>query len=153
MEDDADMRWLLRKVLVQEGYSVIARATGKGALAALRRVHLDLILLAMTLPDMSGLRVVRRARRIHPRWEADPMNPDISPSELCIWGVSSRAAKKTPLTSPLPTTGGRGIGRGAPRFSGFVVTRNGHALFGMRRGFRDRPLRTAEETVRWVRGV
>lgn len=66
VEDDRDMRWLLRNVLVQEGYSVIARATGKGALAALRRVHLDLILLAMTLPDMSGLRVVRRARRIHP---------------------------------------------------------------------------------------
>ena len=67
VEDDPDMRWLLRNVLLQEGCSVISRATGKGALAALRRVHLDLILLAMTLSDMSGLRVVRRARRIHPR--------------------------------------------------------------------------------------
>jgi len=66
VEDDPDMRWLLRNVLLQEGCSVISRATGKGALAALRRVHLDLILLAMTLSDMSGLRVVRRARRIHP---------------------------------------------------------------------------------------
>ncbi|MBI3121846.1 MAG: response regulator, partial [candidate division NC10 bacterium] len=67
VEDDRDMRWLLRNVLVQEGCSVITRATGKGALAALHRVRLDLILLPMTLPDMSGLRVVRRARRIHPR--------------------------------------------------------------------------------------
>jgi DNA-binding response OmpR family regulator len=67
VEDDRDMRWLLRNVLLQEGCSVISRATGKGALAALRRVHLDFILLAMTLPDMSGLRVVRSARRIHPR--------------------------------------------------------------------------------------
>jgi DNA-binding response OmpR family regulator len=66
VEDDRDMRWLLRNVLLQEGWSVISRATGKGALAALRRVHLDLILLPMTLPDMSGLRVVRRARRTHP---------------------------------------------------------------------------------------
>ncbi len=66
VEDDRDMRWLLRNVLLQEGWSVISRATGKGALAALRRVHLDLILLPMTLPDMSGLRVVRRARRTRP---------------------------------------------------------------------------------------
>jgi DNA-binding response OmpR family regulator len=76
VEDDPDMRWLLRNVLLQEGCSVISRATGKGALTALhpacrggagRRVRLDLIVLPMTLPDMSGLRVVRRARRIHPR--------------------------------------------------------------------------------------
>ena len=66
VEDDRDMRWLLRNVLLQEGWSVISRATGKGALAALRQVHLELILLPMTLPDMSGLRVVRRARRTHP---------------------------------------------------------------------------------------
>lgn len=67
VEDDRDMRWLLRNVLLQEGCVVISRATGKGALAALHRVRLNLILLPMTLPDMSGLRVVRRARRIHPR--------------------------------------------------------------------------------------
>ena len=67
VEDDRDMRWLLRNVLLQEGCSVITRATGNAALTALHRVHLDLILLPMTLPDMSGLRVVRRARRIHPR--------------------------------------------------------------------------------------
>jgi len=67
VEDDRDMRWLMRNVLIREGCSVIARATGKGAIAALHRVRLDLILLPMTLPDMSGLRVVRSARRIHPR--------------------------------------------------------------------------------------
>lgn len=67
VEDDRDMRWLLRNVLIQEGCSVITRATGKGAIAALHRVRLDLILLPMTLPDMSGLRVIRSARRIHPR--------------------------------------------------------------------------------------
>jgi DNA-binding response OmpR family regulator len=66
VEDDPDMRWLLRNVLLQEGWSVISRATGKGALTALHRICLNLILLPMTLPDMSGLRVVRRARRTHP---------------------------------------------------------------------------------------
>jgi len=66
VEDDPDMRWLLRNVLLQEGWSVISRATGKGALTALHRIRLNLILLPMTLPDMSGLRVVRRARRTHP---------------------------------------------------------------------------------------
>ncbi len=66
VEDDPDMRWLLRNILLQEGCSVIARATGRGALAALQRVRLGLILLPMTLPDMSGLRVVRQARRTLP---------------------------------------------------------------------------------------
>jgi CheY-like chemotaxis protein len=67
VEDDRDMRWLLRNVLRREGCSVITRATGKGALTALRRGRPGLILLPMTLPDMIGLRVVRHARRLHPR--------------------------------------------------------------------------------------
>lgn len=66
VEDDRDMRWLLRSILLQEGCSVTTRATGKGALTALHRTRPQLILLPMTLPDMSGLRVVRRARRTHP---------------------------------------------------------------------------------------
>ncbi len=66
VEDDRDMRWLLGNVLRREGCSVITRATGKGALTALLRVRPGLLLLPMTLPDMSGLRVVRRARRMHP---------------------------------------------------------------------------------------
>ena len=66
VDDDRDMRWLLQRVLEQEGFSVIARATGKAALASLGRRRPALLLLAMTLPDMSGLRVVRGARRIHP---------------------------------------------------------------------------------------
>lgn len=66
VDDDRDLRWLLQRVLEQEGFSVVPHATGKAALVSLRRRRPALLLLAMTLPDMSGLRVVRGARRAHP---------------------------------------------------------------------------------------
>jgi two-component system alkaline phosphatase synthesis response regulator PhoP len=62
VEDDATLRQALRFNLTREGYDVVTAATGEGGLDAARSDRLDLILLDVMLPGMSGVEVLRVLR-------------------------------------------------------------------------------------------
>jgi len=59
VEDDEDIQELIRYNLAQEGYRLIAAASGEEALRLARRQPPDLILLDLMLPKMDGLEVCR----------------------------------------------------------------------------------------------
>lgn len=63
VEDDRALRQVLSFNLSQEGYDVAVAVDGASALAAARDRQLDLILLDLMLPAMSGLEVLRVIRR------------------------------------------------------------------------------------------
>lgn len=62
VEDEADIRELLRYSLTQEGYAVEEAADGAEALERITRRAPDLVLLDLMLPRMSGLELCRRLR-------------------------------------------------------------------------------------------
>ena len=62
VEDEEDIRELLKYNLEKEGYQVFGAATGEEALQAVRRRRPDLILLDLMLPDIDGLEVCRRIK-------------------------------------------------------------------------------------------
>jgi len=62
VEDEEDIRELLKYNLEKEGYQVFGVATGEEALHAVRARRLDLILLDLMLPGIDGLEVCRRIR-------------------------------------------------------------------------------------------
>jgi phosphate regulon transcriptional regulator PhoB len=62
VEDEADIRELLRYSLVQEGYTVEEAADGAEALDRVTRRAPDLVMLDLMLPRMSGLELCRRLR-------------------------------------------------------------------------------------------
>jgi CheY-like chemotaxis protein len=57
VEDDADVRDLLRRMLEPEGYTVVAAEDGRAALARLRDVSPSL------MPEMDGFEFVAELRR------------------------------------------------------------------------------------------
>ncbi|CDK98773.1 putative DNA-binding response regulator in two-component regulatory system with EnvZ [Magnetospirillum gryphiswaldense MSR-1 v2] len=59
IEDDADIRNLVRTVLEGYGYEVQAFGSGRDARAAIRRQAPELCLVDLGLPDMDGLTLVR----------------------------------------------------------------------------------------------
>lgn len=59
IEDDADIRALVRSVLEGYGFEVVGLGTGREARAAIRRQPPDLCLVDLGLPDMDGLTLVR----------------------------------------------------------------------------------------------
>jgi DNA-binding response OmpR family regulator len=66
VDDDADMRSLLRRMLESEGYQVAERDRGTHALDALRAGPIDLVILDKEMPGVSGLDLLPLLRREFP---------------------------------------------------------------------------------------
>ena len=62
VEDEPDIRHLLRHYLQRAGYEVITASTGAAAFQVARTAQPDLITLDMQLPDSSGLTVLERLK-------------------------------------------------------------------------------------------
>ena len=70
VDDDPDIRSICRRCLEQVGYRVSEAEDAEGALAAVREVSPDVILMDITMPGMDGLECTRRLK-------ADPATRDI----------------------------------------------------------------------------
>ncbi|TMA38243.1 MAG: response regulator [Deltaproteobacteria bacterium] len=62
VEDDADNRRIVAKVLTGEGYEVIEVATGAEAVAAVHQQRPDLIIMDLALPGIDGWEASRRIK-------------------------------------------------------------------------------------------
>jgi DNA-binding NtrC family response regulator len=85
VEDDPEMRDLLRKVLEKEGYQVSVAADSREATASLSRISFDLVVTDMLMPDDGGLELLQVIR------EARPSLPVIIITAFGDWGSYSRA--------------------------------------------------------------
>jgi len=63
VDDEEDILELVRYNLTKEGFQVECALSGEEALAKLKELHADLILLDLMLPGMDGLEVCRRIKR------------------------------------------------------------------------------------------
>jgi DNA-binding response OmpR family regulator len=62
IEDDADIRQLLRALLGREGYVVTEAANGRDGLRAFHEHRPDIVILDVGLPDIDGWQVLERIR-------------------------------------------------------------------------------------------
>ncbi len=65
VEDDPEMRDLLRKVLAKEGYRISVADDGREAFALLAREAFDLVVTDMLMPRDGGLELLEAVRRSH----------------------------------------------------------------------------------------
>jgi two-component system, NtrC family, sensor kinase len=72
VDDDAEVRQLLRRMLESEGYAVVEAENGRVALERLRGEPPSLILLDLMMPEMDGFEFVAELRR-HEDWRAIPI--------------------------------------------------------------------------------
>ena len=63
VEDDDGNRLLVRRVLEEQGYAVVAVADGPSALRAITELSFDLVVLDLGLPGLGGLEVLAAIRR------------------------------------------------------------------------------------------
>ncbi|MBW8863025.1 MAG: sigma-54-dependent Fis family transcriptional regulator, partial [Acidobacteria bacterium] len=64
VDDERSMRELLAIVLRREGYEVLLAENGRGAIDMLEREPVDLLISDIKMPDLSGVEVLRAAKRI-----------------------------------------------------------------------------------------
>jgi GAF domain-containing protein/CheY-like chemotaxis protein len=72
VDDDAEVRQLLRRMLDSEGFAVVEAENGRVALERLRSDPPSLILLDLMMPEMDGFEFVTELRR-HEGWRAIPV--------------------------------------------------------------------------------
>jgi two-component system, NtrC family, response regulator PilR len=66
IDDEQSMREFLEIMLEREGYQVTMAANGKNALTEISRTDFDLLLCDIRLGDISGLEVLKAAKKKHP---------------------------------------------------------------------------------------
>lgn len=66
VEDDPEIRRLVRDLLVQEGFTIEVAEDGKAMDAVLQRTRPDLMILDLMLPGEDGLAICRRLRTSNP---------------------------------------------------------------------------------------
>jgi two-component system response regulator AtoC len=66
VDDEESIRRNLKTYLVSQGFNVEIAADGKSGLEICRSRHVDLVLLDLKLPDMSGLEVLTQIKAISP---------------------------------------------------------------------------------------
>src|SRR6476619_5545310 len=71
-DDETDIRNILRRLLLSEGFCVCEAGNGIEALAAAEHCDIDLVLLDITMPRMSGTEAVRELRA-NPRHASTPI--------------------------------------------------------------------------------
>jgi CheY-like chemotaxis protein len=71
-DDETDIRNILRRLLLSEGYCVCEAGNGIEALAAAEHCDVDLVLIDITMPRMSGTEAVRELRA-NPRYATTPI--------------------------------------------------------------------------------
>jgi two-component system response regulator PilR (NtrC family) len=64
VDDERSMRELLAIVLRREGYEVLLAENGRAAIEALEREPVDLLISDIKMPDLSGVDVLRAAKRV-----------------------------------------------------------------------------------------
>ena len=63
VDDEESLREGLSKLLEDEGYTVMCAETGEQALEILQHTHIDLLLTDMRMPGMSGIDLLKEARK------------------------------------------------------------------------------------------
>jgi CheY-like chemotaxis protein len=71
-DDETDIRNILRRLLLSEGFCVCEAGNGIEALAVAEHCNIDLALLDITMPRMSGTEAVRELRA-NPRHASTPI--------------------------------------------------------------------------------
>ncbi|MEJ2567280.1 MAG: response regulator, partial [candidate division WOR-3 bacterium] len=66
VEDEANQRKLLKKILSKKGYSVEEAGSGEEGIDAFFKGDFDLVLLDRRLPDKEGIEVLKDMKKVNP---------------------------------------------------------------------------------------
>ncbi len=66
IDDDGDIRKMLRLMLEREGYEVVEATNGKEAIGLNRKEPADLVMTDIIMPERDGLETIRELRRDFP---------------------------------------------------------------------------------------
>lgn len=70
VDDEEDMRFILKSILDSKGYTTYVAANGRQALEACLRISIDAIISDVRMPDMDGVELLQKVRE---KWTKIPV--------------------------------------------------------------------------------
>jgi DNA-binding response OmpR family regulator len=67
VDDEPDIRELIRDVLESRGFDVITAIGGREAIASLGLCHVDLLIIDLVMPEQEGIETIGMACRLFPK--------------------------------------------------------------------------------------
>lgn len=99
VEDDADSRFMMAKLLGAVGYEVVTAANGDEALELVEERDFALVILDYMMPRMHGLELFNRLRELRPGIKGIFLTGYLTPSST---GAALDAGAKRVLAKPVP---------------------------------------------------
>ncbi|MFH1853936.1 MAG: response regulator [Candidatus Omnitrophota bacterium] len=65
VDDEQNIALALKDIFTSKGYTVLSAFTGKEALVCLSQHHIDLVVLDIEMPDISGIEILKQVKRKH----------------------------------------------------------------------------------------
>jgi two-component system, chemotaxis family, chemotaxis protein CheY len=100
IDDDKQVRDLLRQVLEEEGYTVITSHNGEDGLTRYRNQPADLIVLDILMPDKEGLETILDLRREFPQVKIIAMSGGSERAKLNLLDLAKRLGAQCTLHKP-----------------------------------------------------
>ena len=66
VDDETAIRWALRKTLQGMNFEIVEAETGEQAVALVRTIHFDAVLLDIGMPGMNGIEACKKIRKLMP---------------------------------------------------------------------------------------
>ncbi len=67
VDDLEDFAWIISQALSEQRYKILMATTGRDALTTIKRDNPQIMVLDMRLPDMEGIEILKRAKKIKPK--------------------------------------------------------------------------------------
>ena len=113
VDDEQDVRLLLREQLAEEGHSITEVPNGQEALALLHRQPFELVISDVRMPGMSGLELLHEVKRVSPTTEFIIMtsHADLETALACMRAGSFDLVRKPFRTQEMLSTIARALER------------------------------------------
>ena len=98
VDDEEEIRDLLRRILEEEGYQVLTAENGKQAIALLKTAPVKLMVTDLAMPEQEGMETIALARRDYPDLQIIAMSGAF---ERSILSVARHLGAHTVLEKPV----------------------------------------------------
>jgi len=65
VDDEVAISWALKQTLVEDGYIVVVKNRGEQGLNECQKVHFDLVITDLRMPDMEGTELIKKIKQLN----------------------------------------------------------------------------------------
>ncbi len=104
IEDEQQVRELLREILEQNGHEIIACKNGADGIRQYKESSFDLVIMDVLLPDKDGFETLNELKQHHNQVNVLAISGECAPSTVNVLHIAQRLGARQTLAKPFNLT-------------------------------------------------